>query len=266
MKYQSIIFDIDGCLVNEKYEFTIPLEEMQKIIQEGKSKGLIFSINSNRSLESMLSIYQQLEFNWKLIGEGGAYMFDPLMRETKSLFDTEIDRLQLVNSLKDLTNNIWYGDTNNVLINPKSIATKCKNRELTIFLENTRKYTMTIYPRNVSCDTLCFDKELISNVLKTVKKAFKDYEAVPSMKYGNVLLTPKSLQKGSLLGSLPGPRASFGDTQQDISMFENSEYCGAPLNAEQKTIDKVKELRGFISTKTYTSGAYEFIKKIIVTM
>lgn len=263
MKYKSIIFDIDGCLVNEKYEFTIPLKKMQKIIQEGKSKGLEFSINSNRSLKSMQEIYEQLGFNGKMICEGGAYIFNPLTNERKSLFDKEIDKSQLMKSLEGLADDIKYGNTNYVLKNPISFAAKYKNEDVVIFLEDTRRYTMTIYPRKISDDTLCFNEEIISNVLKTIREGFRDYEVIPSMIYGNILLTPKGLQKGSCLKKLQGPRASFGDTEQDISMFENSEYSGVPLNAEQKNIDRVKELKGFISTKSYTDGAYDFINQVI---
>lgn len=260
---KSIVFDIDGCLLNTRYQYTIPFETLCGIIQRGKSEGMTFNINSNRSLSSMLKIYNELDFNGFLIGEGGAYLYDPNTDQTDSFTENEVDRSALIDILNELTPNVAIVDTDEVIKRPQEYAEDYTAGEVVIFLEQSRKFTMTAYPRIVQKGTLVFDQGLLESIAIEMVPEFTEYFLAANLRYGNILLSPKNLEKGSMFSRLPKPIASFGDTNQDISMFENSDFCGAPSNATENVKRRVFELKGFVSNKDYTAGAYEFINKAL---
>ncbi|MEK6916634.1 MAG: HAD family hydrolase [Nanoarchaeota archaeon] len=262
MKIKSVVFDIDGCLLNSNYEFTVPVEQLRNLLERGKEKGMQFSINSNRSVEGMLEIYNTLGFNGVLIGEGGAFFYDPKTSATE-FFGKKFDRDRLFSILSYLTLNLSFVNTDDVIKSPEKFVQGYGQSEITIFLEQSRQYTMTLYPREVADGTLKYNQTLLDSVASVVQPEFPEVQIDTSMKYGNLLMTPKGLEKGSLLPRLEAKIASFGDTEQDISMFVVSDYCGCPANASQGTKQTVAKLRGFVSDKSYTEGAYEFLEVMI---
>lgn len=256
---KSVVFDVDLSLINEKYEFTIPLDKFKDIIEYGKSKNLSLSLNSNRGRNSVLKIYNELGFNGVIIGEGGAYWYDPRTDE-KASFADKFDRNKLVNSLKSDATLIDFVDTDEVIKRPELFVNK---EGLAVYCEQSREYTMTLYPRVTVSGTLQCSKDLLEKVAKITAPTFPNFNCATDTKYNNILLTPRGVEKGSLLERMERPIASFGDSSPDISMFERSDFCGCPSNATPEVIKKVNALRGFVATRSYTEGAYDFLIEVI---
>jgi len=123
---------------------------------------------------------------------------------------------------------------------------------------------MTVYPRDYTTE-MTYNEEMLDEVKAVLMPEFKDYSIESNMVYGNILLTPNGLSKGALMGKIEGPKAAFGDTEQDISMMEASDFRGAPGNCTPGMKEYILESGGFQSDKVYTAAAYEFIQEVMGT-
>ncbi len=258
---KSVFFDIDGCLIDENYKTNIAMDIILREIEAAKEKGIIFNLNSNRSFESMIGIYKLFGFNGDMICECSSYIYKP---DEDRIFNTEsyelLDREKLNSELGKITRKLYYVNTSELDDAIRTEFDRTKKDGLYIFLEKSRISTMTIYPRQLEDKTYFISN--LDDIFELLISAYPDYDIDKSKAYGSVMLTPKGLEKGSLLEGYPGPIFSFGDTEQDISMFEKSDYCGTPANARDGCKEAVRKLGGMVSEFDYTKGSLDFIKEV----
>lgn len=261
-----LFFDIDGCILDYGYRYTTPLEKLRGSINIAKNKGAIFSINSNRSIESMLKVYNELGLNGVLIGENGVFAYNPFTGEELQTGFPKMNREFLVSALREMFPVVEFINTDTLVKNPATFVDRFKGSPQAAFCEETRRYTMTVYPRMLNDEgTIAYSQDLLQKIGSDIAVRMQGYSLEIGGDYGNILLVPTGSNKGSLLNKIAeGDKiVSFGDGIGDISMFEVSDFCGVPANAKDSVKGAVQALGGIVTTNTFSEGVYEFIEKVI---
>jgi len=166
-KKTLVLLDIDGTLINEKYDVTS--DKIYEVIKKCTSKEVLFSLNSNRAKEDLLPIYQQFNLNGFMIGENGAFVLYPDGTSTFFVDSKEVDKLKqelpTYLSAKFPDGLLLYEDTVSFIKNPRKIsATK-------VFLANEfRKFTMSIHIRQNDDGKLSKDLELTNTVANAISE------------------------------------------------------------------------------------------------
>lgn len=265
MNRAEVFFDVDGCLLDWKYKTNMDIEQFRHRIESMTKFGFSFNLNSNRSLDNLLDIYRSFGFNGKIIIENGACIYDPRKDSFYSVGFSTFDRKNLVAALRnERFARIDFIDTDILISHPSKIAVEGKEGQFLCFCEKTRKYTMTVYPRVVRNSKFVFDAHLLDKTKDALSKGYPDYCLEVGLHYGNVLLVPESSSKGAPLKVVAknSEIVSFGDGDGDISMFDVSDFCGSPANASPKVIERVLNLRGYVSKGRFTKGAFEFLNRL----
>jgi len=260
MKSLEIFLDIDSCIIDGTYQFTAPLEEVRKKLAQYSTK-MRFHLNSNRSLSSTLSIWNQVRFNGLIIYENGQGVFDPVSGIDACSPGIRLDRDELVKVLSQVSDKVSFISTDELIKNPASFVND--NKRL-IYCEDSRVFTSTVYPRINIAGVPTFDREFMLKTLEVLRTHYqKDYDIQTSEDYGNIILTPRGSLKSNPMKKIAGKNriASFGDQKQDILMFKESfrGLIGCPMNASQEVKDFVLKNGGFVSKLKYTSGLLEFL-------
>ena len=261
----NVFFDVDGCLIGHDYNPNIDPIIFGAKMNVLSKEGYIFHINSNRSIEDLIEIYEEFGFNGEMIIENGTSCYNPKTGKSQSYGFETFDRSKLFVALENSLSEVSFVKTNKLIKDPVKFVRFFKDKdEKKYFCEETRKYTMTIYPRLLKNSLLFFNQELLDDTLKKLVQIFPDYTAETGLDYGNILLVPRNAHKGSLMSKVAnsGKIVSFGDGEADISMFQISDFCGAPKNSGDKVKKKVQDLQGYVSPFKFTKGAYDFLLNI----
>jgi hydroxymethylpyrimidine pyrophosphatase-like HAD family hydrolase len=255
----DVFFDIDGCLINENYDFTVSpklLTDKVRLLDE----KLKVHLNSNRSLKSILKIWSQLNTNGFLIYENGLGVYNPLAGMQPCCVEQKFDRTKLIELLHQQGLETLFVDTDRLIRMPAEFSRLTG----TVFCEESREYTATIYPRLMVGQIPQTDMYFIKKVKKVLDPIYsRDYNLSISEEWGNILLTPKNALKSRPMKTIAGDSriASFGDQNADILMFKESGrgLIGCPKNAAQEVKDFVRDAGGFISDKDYTAACLDFL-------
>jgi len=256
----EVFFDIDGCLINERYEFTEPIE---KVIEKSRQcSDMKLHLNSNRSLQSMLKKWDELRFNGFLVYENGLGIYDPSTREDHSI-GTPIDREHLKRILLKMSDEVSFVSTDELVRTPERFQS---DKEREIYCEESRIFTATVYPRLIVDRVPTPDIMFLDEVRKRLVKEYGDKYDIPEFdgkSYFNILMNPRDALKSNPMRGLAGENriASFGDNITDIEMFKKSDkgMIGCPANAVDDVKYFVVENNGFVADKEYTQGAIDFL-------
>ncbi|VVB79716.1 haloacid dehalogenase-like hydrolase [uncultured archaeon] len=261
MRDLEIFLDIDGCLINRNYDFTAPIEKIIALARKLESKARI-NLNSNRSLPSILKIWEKLKFNGLLIYENGLGVYNPLLEQGKSFDQPEFDREKLINNLSDIAGELEFIPTDDLVREPKNFISECSSK---IYFEETRKFTLTAYPRLFKERVLFVDRAYLNRIKDRLELIYSEkYDIRTSESYGNIILVPKNASKSNPMKRIAqGLKiASFGDESVDICMFKESDtkLIGCPNNSQDQAREYVKNLSGFVSQHDYTLGVIDFLE------
>jgi hydroxymethylpyrimidine pyrophosphatase-like HAD family hydrolase len=253
----DIFFDLDGSLIDTTYRPNVAAVEFRRQLEllgpETKTH-----LNSNRSLVQLRTFYEEFGLNGYIILENGCCFFDPCTGVESTSCVRPFDRDKLRSSL-ELP--VVFTSTDAVVMGQAVDA----GDGPFVFAEPSRKYTMTLYPRLLQNSTPVKDVDLLQEVYLRVKNEFIDYEVSQDpVTYWNILLKPKGVLKSTLLPQLSRSEriASFGDSRDDICMFECSMFSGAPENASEDAKEAVRQRGGMVTPSPYTKGAMEFLGEI----
>jgi HAD superfamily hydrolase (TIGR01484 family) len=262
----DVFFDVDGCLIDTKYQPNMDMDEFRALVAEKIATGWFFHINSNRSNVSLLKLREQFGFNGTLISENGIAVYDPRTDETITADGfTPIDRDELSGVFEFRPRSkVRYIATSQLANEPIRFAHEFEGPENTVyFIENTRQYTATVYPRVDSAELTSCTPELLEATVELLSGKFPNFDVTTSPAYGNVLMIPKGANKGSTMRDIAdGQVASFGDGSADVSMFEISDYFGVPSNGDEAVMQAARTWRGFVADRPYTQGAYDFLLQL----
>ena len=258
--------DVDGCLLDEKYDINMDLAVFRKEIGNAYENDCVFHINSNRSLDSLRKIRGMFGLNGKIISENGICFYDPIRGELRtgrafSLFKRD----KLVRLLAESNGEVLFTDTDKLPKTPEDLGMTSRKEGRVFFCEQGRKYTMTVYPREIRMNSFHCTDDLLNPTAVLLAEFFQEYKVEVGEKYGNILLVPHHADKGALIPQIAGRGIiyAFGDGEADVSMFRRAHVCGAPANASERVKDEVRSLDGRISSRAYTAGVHEFITSAI---
>jgi len=260
MKTIDAFFDVDGCLINEKYQFTIPPKKLTEVIK-GFEGGLRVHLNSNRSLKSLIGIWEMIQTEGVLIYENGLGVFDPKTNRFIQDSGGRFCKVSLSKQLRSMGFKLQVIDTDRLITNPGEFT----GNGAIVFCEQSREYTATLYPRLMVEGVPQINGGLIEQVRDVLHEKYgREYNISTSSLYGNILMTPKSALKGQYMKTVAGDSfiASFGDQIPDILMFKESSpgLIGCPNNSSLEVKKFVREGGGTVSPKNYTSACLDFLK------
>jgi hydroxymethylpyrimidine pyrophosphatase-like HAD family hydrolase len=235
-----------------------------QLVRKTKDNGAVFHLNSNRSIEGILKIRKDIDFNGRVIFENGIGIYDPVTSFTQSSDFKEFDKQELSDYLKMRCFDTCFTDTDKLAEQPEELSDKLNQEKTTVFCEQTRVYTATLYPRRLNKNKKIETANLGRLASILMDHYYRDFDIIENNVYDNILMVPKGAEKGAALREIAeGSKiASFGDEQSDISMFIQSDICGCPANATERTKKEVSKRGGMITTHPYTMGALQFIRYV----
>jgi len=254
----NIYFDIDKTLITEDFSFNINLDLVVNKIAETKKKGVLFHINSNRSLDTAMKYYSVFGFNGDVIFENGSGILERKTNEVVTnidLFDYDL----LLELIKSENQTPLFVDVETEL-NQYKIKS---GRDLDVmFIEKTRKYSASLYLRKLHDGT--FVAGDIRKIKYLMEKEFShNYELKCNYVGGDLMLIHKNASKMNFLTKDKGIICCFGDSETDFDMFELADYFGCPENSSKETKHAVVNMGGEIMHNKYTFGSLEFINRVI---
>ncbi|PIO00387.1 hypothetical protein COT72_01630 [archaeon CG10_big_fil_rev_8_21_14_0_10_43_11] len=259
---RSLVLDIDGCLVSGANTLTIPFPTINSAFSRMMKQGVEIHLNSNRSLHSILEWYEPFNLNGHIVAERGAYVFYPQTGESKS-FHQGFDSTMLFSLLDEHKINYVTGENISLVFKkPGHIAKKYAEHEDIVFVETDRKYNMILFTRKVENGTLVFDHDLNHELEDLFTPHYPLHHVKAYDLYCGVEFVLPHIEKGNLMHLAKKPVASFGDTLQDWSMLEKSDFMGCPSNAGEALKERVsaQDNNGFVSQYKYTRGLLDFFK------
>jgi len=261
MERLEVFFDIDGCLVDKEYRFTVSPTELESSVGASSSQ-MSLHLNSNRSRQSILDIRAKVKFNGLVIYENGQGIFNPITGEDYTLSEVgKFSREDLIKKLRQISEQVSFISTDDLMNFPERFSSSLSR---VMFCEGSRKYTATVYPRVVKNGVPTFDQNYLDEAEEFLSKKFGSiYTVRVTPGYGNVILTPIGALKSSPMRRLARTNrvASFGDDIPDINMFQESSptLMGCPANSVQEVKEFVRKNGGFVAESQYTAGAIEFL-------
>lgn len=259
----EIYFDIDGCLIDAKYKYNMKMATFRDKIVEAKEKGFIFNLNSNRSLDSILAIRGVVGFDGVVITESGITSYNT-QKNTNTTIESfsEFPWDKIKSDLEVVGYDVILGTDKSLIRNPNKFKDKCSEANESIFFQNKRKYTATLYPLKLDND------QVVVGDIETVKDVLEEnygglYDIISGSKYGNLILTPKGSNKGLFLDDNINNNIAFGDAIVDIDMFKKSHFFGCPANAQEEVKTYVRNNGGYVCKEEFTKGAYEFLDHLL---
>lgn len=253
----DIFFDLDGSLIDGSYRPNVDVSDFRSQLALLGPEAKVH-LNSNRSLPQLRSFYDDFGFNGYIVLENGCSYFDPNSGMESKSCASPFNRTELQRSVEFP---VMFTSTDAVAHGQAANTTD----GTFIFAESSRNYTMTLYPRQVRDSRPIKDAKLLQRCYVHLRSVFTNYEVTcDPITYWNILLKPKGVLKSTLLPQLSRSEriASFGDSKDDVCMFECSMFCGAPLNASDDAKESVLARSGIVSASSYTKGAIEFLQAV----
>lgn len=254
-----IFLDIDGTLIQPNQKPNT--DKLPSVIKRLSRKGVLFALNSNRSLEDVESIYRKFVLNGPMILENGVYFIDNGKREML-VKNTRPIRSRITKMVKDFVKEndleckVSCTDTVRV-IKSRSI----KKVPFIILINSYRKYTASIHIYRYGLH----DRELAKKLTRYIKKRFVDekidFHVESPKSFGNVIVFPKDADKGRALRKIKTyyPEYTFymiGDDLADLKTLREIKSFFAVGNAQED----VQKKANYTSSFTYTKGVVDVLK------
>lgn len=181
-----IFLDIDGTLLDEKYKCNY--SRLANLIEKLERNDIVFSLNSNRSLEDLLPVAKQFKINGPLVCENGLFTYLPKSRKTiflisreklKKLKDAKRTITLWIKNTKVLLNKkIHYKSTDTVALTTKTKSySKFENSDF-IFDNKFRNYTISAHIRNVANGKLQNDIQILRSLIEKLPQNCKNQKSI----------------------------------------------------------------------------------------
>lgn len=280
MTEKIVFLDIDGTLLDENYRSNDP--SLKRTITEQQAEGVIFCLNSNRSLEDLLPIAKRFCIQGPLIGENGIFSYDPKTQQTRYFVEPShlsafVEQKQIHERLILQTINELYGDTNVAWINADTVNVLTHKPSLDNIAEDSivalnnmyRRYTSSVHIlKKVGNRLVPIEEKHLASITDIVsQKAGKQkrMDINYSSSFSNILLTPSETSKRRAVKILLKDHKidsqyvfGIGDEYNDYRMIQGSGTFLTINNANEK----VKKVSKISATKPYAKGVHELILKV----
>ncbi len=263
MKKVLTFLDIDGTLIQPNQRPNT--KKLPSIIQKLAKLGVLFGLNSNRSLEDIVPIYSQFGLNGPVILENGVYFLKSL--NARKIF--LIKRPPLLNKMsveaikafiKENRLSCQFSSTNTV----KAIRSKkLKKIPLGIFLNKFRKYTGSVHIFRYGKRDIRLANELCIFLKKYFLKKQLGLSVESTKSFGNVIFWPRYVNKTKALNKIRKFYPEYllfmiGDDLIDSETRQEAEGFFTVANA----LSEVKEEADYVSNKAYTKGVVDILNYI----
>ena len=129
--YKLVAIDLDGTMLNNYGEV---LEETKNTLREAIKKDKEVIIASGRSIDSIMTIANEIGIKNYIIAGNGAVIYD--IKENKNIYEKYISKNKIMEIMKICDeNNIFY----NIYTNKTIVTTKLKCNVLYYYKENLKK-------------------------------------------------------------------------------------------------------------------------------
>lgn len=129
--YKLVAIDLDGTMLNNYGEV---LEETKNTLREAIKKDKEVIIASGRSIDSIMTIANEIGIQNYIIAGNGAVIYD--IKEKKNIYEKYISKTKIMEIMKICDeNNIFY----NIYTNKTIVTTKLKCNVLYYYKENLKK-------------------------------------------------------------------------------------------------------------------------------
>lgn len=226
--------DVDGCVLDTTYEPTTKL-----IVP----KDVRITLNSNRGLDSLLRVQQQVGIDGPVIFENGGGSYE------NGRVTDYADPLERA-AIEAILGRVAWIDTD-TLRSPRPIDGR------SMFGERTRRYTGTFYPRDGTSTN--YTSAMLEETAGLLEERLEGYEVTIDPTFGNVAVAPLKTNKGTPMDDAD---AAFGDGVQDLAMFARARLVGCPSNAVARVRSEV-ERRGGLVGGPYTEGVNGFLTYLV---
>ncbi|MDP2631753.1 MAG: HAD family hydrolase [Candidatus Uhrbacteria bacterium] len=255
-----VFLDIDGTLLTPDYKTNS--DDLPKVIETLAKRGFLFGINSNRSYEDIIPIVRQFNLNGPIIVENGIYYVMPPydLGSVTMIVQAEDIKEKLRNELEPLAARdgayLKWSDTVNM------DRTGLAKYPLAWVANIFRKYTASIHVRSFGEKNPELARELADLIVK--EGNFADYHVKATSVFSNVLIFPKSTDKGVAISMLKkiffqdSTIVLIGDDLADMPGAQIADFMFAPSNADSE----LKDVADFVSDYSYTQGVIDILNRV----
>ncbi len=280
MTERIVFLDIDGTLLDEKYRSNDP--SLKRTITKLQTEGVVFCLNSNRSLEDLLPIAKRFCIEGPLIGENGIFSYDPKTKQTRYFVEPThlsafVEQKQVYEKLILQTLTESYGEPNVTWINADTVDVLTHKPDLDNIDEGSilalnnmyRRYTSSVHIlKKVGNNLVPIQEDHLASITDTVSQKSgrqKRMDISYSSSFSNILLTPSETSKRRAVRILLKDYKidnknvfGIGDEYNDYKMIQGSGTFLTIKNANEK----VKKVSKLFATKPYAKGVHELILKV----
>ena len=241
MKYQLVVSDMDGTLLNEKRQVS---EFNKKVIAELEKKGIIFTIATGRAYSSVKKTAQELGIKHPIICSNGAVVVNPL---TEEVYYKKLIEKNIAHNVVDLLNelNLYYEiqTGNEIVANRASLLFaeyRLENKIFPIIVEDMHK---AVDQYDVTKIILEEEPKNIAGIAEKLKE-IKGITATSSLDC-NIEINSEGISKAfgikflsEKLSIKPENMVAFGDNFNDETMLKYVGLGVAMGNAD----DEIKKI------------------------
>jgi HAD superfamily hydrolase (TIGR01484 family) len=258
-KKHLIFLDIDGTLIqpNQKPNSM----KLTPLIKHLSKKGVLFGLNSNRSIEDVRPLYKQFHLNGPLVLENGVFFLFKkqkvmLLKKTKAITPLITQIVQDFILFKQLNCKVVCLDTVAFITSKKKTSIP-----LIIVINKYRQYTSSIHILRFGVHDKVLAKELCDYISTYFKRNRLQLTAESPQSFGNIVITPNKVNKGTALKALQAHLSNYqfhmiGDDPADLETSRWITSFFAVGNAGKE----VKEKSDYISKKKYTQGVVDILE------
>jgi Cof subfamily protein (haloacid dehalogenase superfamily) len=262
---ELIASDMDGTLVNDEGKIN---ENVFKLIDSLYNKNIKFAAASGRFYSQLCKNFDKVKWNMLLIAHNGALI--KYKNDEKTIFSSHIQKKyinEVINLRRDFGEEVLIAVENNALIvNPTEKVKKTfEGYKIPIKICSSYEeikepvYRITYYnPEGVKDETLKYLKDNLN----------PDLEFVVSGKRWIDIMN-KGTSKGNAIKILQNKfnikeenTMVFGDSYNDIPMFQAAHFSYAMKNAPDDVKDKAK----FIAENNNKNGVYNVIHEYVLSI
>lgn len=273
---KKIVFlDVDGTLINSykgpnSKNFTSTFEEIQQ-------KGVLLSLNSNRSIEDLLPIIKQFKIKGPIVVENGAYIYFPQngivhefisRNEKKKMKAVRKKVVKLFTAFfeeRGIDVEIETIDTSKKLMS-NSERINNSSPQVRILNNKYRKYTVSAHIQEKTKNSYKKSRRYIKKLEQFLIKELSDTSDLVIKGHPffcNILVYSSNLSKKTGVQKLADmyPNATIaavGDEYGDVEMIKDTGDFYAVANADKKA----REAAIYVSKENFTKGVLDILKKI----
>ncbi len=268
IKYKLVVCDLDGTLLNSAEEIS---QENKKAVNMLKDAGIEFAIATGRHDLIAAKYIYDLDIKTPLIACNGALIKD--VRRKRVLYEKLIPSdiaARVINYCK--TNYFDY-----LVYTPDAIYYSEDSQRVNVVMNYNKSVKEELRAKTYKIRDLDISRDKIIKILiasqedKIIEKLDNDINqdnslTIVSSGNGLIDIMRSGASKGNALlilcdklGILPKETVVFGDSHNDISMFEVAGLAIAPENAEEE----VKKAADYVTLSNDMSGVAHAIMSII---